>query len=82
MFNMALKFYTRPDCHLCDLAWDVLEQAGLNSEVIMVNIEDDVELLRKYGLRIPVIHDPDLDREIGWPFSQQDLQKLFGNAQE
>lgn len=78
---MSLKFYTRPDCHLCELAWDVLLQADLNSEVSMVNIEDDVELLRRYGLRIPVIHDPELDREIGWPFSQQDLQKTFGVSQ-
>ena len=78
---MSLKFYTRPDCHLCELAWDVLEQAGLNSEVSMVNIEDDVELLHRYGLRIPVIHDPVLGREIGWPFSPHDLQKAFGGDQ-
>lgn len=78
---MPLKFYTRPECHLCDLAWDVLEQAGLNSEVIMVNIEDDVELLGRYGLRIPVIHDPETGREIGWPFSQYGLQKTFGDGE-
>ena len=73
-----LKFYTRPDCHLCDLAWDVLIQAGINSEVTMVNIEDDIDLLHRYGLRIPVIRDSELDREIGWPFSQNDLLKTFG----
>ncbi len=78
---MSLKFYTRPDCHLCELAWDVLVQAGLNSEVSMVNIEDDLDLLRRYATRIPVIHDPDLGREIGWPFSQHDLQKTFGGSQ-
>ena len=78
---MSLKFYTRPDCHLCELAWDVLVQAGLNSEVRMVNIEEDLDLLHRYGMRIPVIHDPDLGREIGWPFSQQDLQKTFGGGQ-
>ena len=74
---MSLLFYTRPDCHLCDLAWDVLVQAGLNREVSMVNIEDAVELLRRYGLRIPVILDPQLGREIGWPFSQHDLLDTF-----
>lgn len=44
----------------------------------MVNIEDDIDLLHRYGLRIPVIRDSELDREIGWPFSQNDLLKTFG----
>ncbi len=79
---MFLKFYTRPDCHLCDLAWDVLVQSGLNSEVTMVNIEDDIDLLKRYGLRIPVIRDAEQDREIGWPFSQNDLLKTFGEDQQ
>jgi hypothetical protein len=75
---MPLLFYTRPDCHLCDLAWDLLLEAGLDREVNMVNIEEDVQLLRRYCLEIPVIRDPDLGRELGWPFNQDDLRNSFG----
>ena len=44
----------------------------------MVNIEDDVQLLRRYCLEIPVIRDPALGRELGWPFNQDDLRNSFG----
>jgi len=58
--------YTRPDCHLCELAAPMLENCGI--PWYPVDIESDLELIRKYGVRIPVLYRPDIDRELFWPF--------------
>lgn len=61
--------YTRPDCHLCDLAAQMLEQSKVNW--YRVDIESDLELIRKYGMHIPVLYRPDIDRELYWPFTAE-----------
>jgi hypothetical protein len=61
--------YTRPDCHLCDLAAQMLEQCEVNW--YRVDIESDLELIRKYGMHIPVLYRPDIDRELYWPFTAE-----------
>jgi len=45
--------YTRPGCHLCEDACEVLERYGLTPR--MVNIDTDPELIASYGLIIPVV---------------------------
>lgn len=45
--------YSRPGCHLCDEAKDVIRNAGVTFDEI--NIESDPELLRKYKYDIPVV---------------------------
>ena len=49
--------YSRPGCHLCDVAKAMIENAGCSDRFILeeVNIESDDELLRKYKYDIPVI---------------------------
>lgn len=61
--------YSRPDCHLCDLAVDLLEQCGAPWRD--VDIETDLVLIRKYGQCIPVLYHPDSARELFWPFGAQ-----------
>jgi hypothetical protein len=52
-----LRFYSKPDCCLCDAAIEpvtvVAREAGL--EVVKVNIAGDPELLERHGQRIPVV---------------------------
>ena len=64
-----ILLYTRPDCHLCELAARMLE----NSRVTFyeVDIESDVDLVRKYGNHIPVLYRGDIDRALSWPFSPE-----------
>lgn len=50
---MRLTLYTRPGCHLCDVAVAVLEEIGEPFEE--VDITTDPELEMEYGERIPVI---------------------------
>ena len=48
-----LTLYSRPGCHLCDDAREVLDRVG--AAYREVNIEEDDELHRRYLERIPVV---------------------------
>ncbi len=50
-------FYSRPNCHLCDLAKESIEQANCADKYTFatVNIEEDADLVGRYGLAIPVV---------------------------
>ena len=68
---IALTLYSRPDCHLCDVMAGQLEPLVRGrAELRVVDISSDLELKRRYGLRIPVLTAADeelcqfhLDRE-------------------
>lgn len=68
---IALTLYSRPDCHLCEVMAGQLEPLVRGrAELRVVDISSDLELKRRYGLRIPVLAAPDeelcqfrLDRE-------------------
>ena len=62
---MPPTLYQRDDCHLCDLALDVLAAAPVR-DVTSCFIEDDATLERRYGQRVPVLCHG--DRELDWPF--------------
>ena len=71
MSHSELVLFARPDCHLCDVAAQLLAANGLSWH--KQNIETDIELIRRYGIRIPVLYRPDIQAELGWPFDQQGL---------
>ena len=68
-----LRLYSRPDCHLCEVAADLIHQSGVEQGLKHVNIEDDLALLRRYGIRIPVLQRMDTGAELFWPFNQEGL---------
>ena len=49
--------YSRPGCHLCDEARAVLEaeRARTPFDLEEIDIETDDELVKEYGIRIPVV---------------------------
>lgn len=53
---ITLQLYSRPQCHLCEVLMGELEPLvrGI-AEVDIVDISEDPELARRYGLRIPVL---------------------------
>lgn len=63
----TLILYQRDDCHLCDLALDVLANAGVPA-FDSVFIDDDAALEARYGTRVPVLRDAYDGRELDWPF--------------
>jgi glutaredoxin len=52
-----VTLYTRPGCHLCDVARETIlslrERIGF--ELTEIDIEADEELELEYGIRIPVV---------------------------
>ncbi len=71
----AISLYTRPECHLCELAEQLLEDGGIGWEA--VDIEADLSLIRKYGNHIPVVYRADIDRALYWPFDALTLQDFI-----
>lgn len=69
---MPLTLYQRDDCHLCDLALEVLAAARV-PEFDSVFIDGDEALEARYGERIPVLRDEMRGVELAWPFDAQDL---------
>ena len=72
---MRLVLYQRDDCHLCDLALDVLAQARV-PEFDSVFIDGDSDLEARYGERVPVLRTDD-GRELGWPFATAAVRALL-----
>jgi hypothetical protein len=64
---MILVLYQRDDCHLCDLAIDVLAQARA-PDFSSVFIDNDNALEARYGERVPVLREEESGRELAWPF--------------
>lgn len=53
----TVKLYSRPCCHLCETAREILEdlQQQWNFTIEEINIDLDDELVEKYGIMIPVV---------------------------
>lgn len=59
--------FQRDDCHLCDLALEVLAGASF-PEFESVFVDDDPALEAAYGHRVPVLRDARSGAELDWPF--------------
>ncbi|WP_368561748.1 glutaredoxin family protein [Pseudoxanthomonas sp. UTMC 1351] len=73
---MPLILYQRDDCHLCDLALEVLAAARV-PEFGSVFIDEDDELEERYGMRVPVLRREDTSAELDWPFDQEKLRAFL-----
>ena len=73
--KMHLILYQRDDCHLCDLALDVLAQAHA-PEFDSVFIDDNAELEARYGDRVPVLRNGTTGVELGWPFDVESVRRF------
>jgi len=54
---MTVILYARQGCHLCDVARDVILQQrdGAPFEFVEIDIDTDDELIKEYGIRVPVV---------------------------
>ena len=74
---MGFLLFQRDDCHLCDLALDVLADARLPAfESVFI---DDDALEAAYGHRVPVLRRSD-GAELDWPFDRDAVIALAGAA--
>ena len=77
--QMRLNLYQRDECPLCDQALAVLAAARV-PDFDTVWIDDDVELERRYGARVPVLRDEEGGRELDWPFEPDAVRAFLGGA--
>lgn len=75
---MGLILYQRDNCHLCDLALEILAAARA-PDFESVFVDEDATLERRYGLRVPVLHDGVSRRELDWPFDAQAVRQLLAS---
>ena len=73
---MSLILYQRDDCHLCDLALEVLARARVPA-FESVFIDDEEGLEERYGVRVPVLRNDDTGAELDWPFDGERLQAFL-----
>ena len=77
MTALSLILYQRDDCHLCDLALEVLAAARV-PDFESVFIDEDEQLEATYGVRVPVLRDEASGRELDWPFDARAVMGLQG----
>ena len=66
--TMPYTLFQRDDCHLCDLALEVLAEARLPAfDSVFIDADDALEAA--YGARVPVLRDGRDGRELDWPFT-------------
>ena len=73
---MPLTLYQRDDCHLCDLALEVLAIARV-PDFQSVFIDDDESLEERYGHRVPVLRNNSTGVELDWPFDAAAVRALY-----
>ncbi|MGA1742147.1 MAG: glutaredoxin family protein [Pseudohongiellaceae bacterium] len=73
-----LNLYTTLGCHLCDEAAAMINQQDVaDLALFMVEITESENLLKEYGVRIPVLKFEDSERELAWPFTMAELSKFL-----
>lgn len=73
---MGLILYQRDECHLCDLALEVLSVAGIpDFESVFIDGVDVLE--QRYGLRVPALCDEAGRRELDWPFDVKAVRRFL-----
>jgi glutaredoxin len=77
---MGLVFYTREPCELCEKAYRLMAEGGLVERVRVINIDDDLELIQRYGDQVPVIRNDETGEKLTWPFTASQVRELAGQG--
>lgn len=73
----TLKLFSRPQCHLCELLLDELRPLlDATTAVEIVDISEDPDLMRRYGLRIPVL-SCDGEEISGYPLDTDRVRRIL-----
>ena len=78
--KQTMILYHHPECHLCDEAEMLLHAAGLGESYSKIDIESDLELMKRYGIYVPVLAHKSGGEELFWPFDQAGLLKFAASG--
>ena len=71
----TLVLYSRPGCHLCEeLAAELAPLLRGRAVVELKDVDESVALERRYGLRIPVLVDGDIELS-GYPLDRARVER-------
>lgn len=76
---MLITLYSTQGCHLCEQAYGLLVEMGVQHQVSIVDITVNDALFSRYGVTIPVLSIPNHDDltmsapELHWPFDRDRL---------
>jgi Glutaredoxin-like domain (DUF836) len=71
----TLILYSRPECHLCEaLTAELLPLLAGRATVRVVDVDETVALERRYGLRIPILVDGDVEIS-GYPLDRERVER-------
>ncbi len=75
----CLEFFTTEGCHLCEEAEKILQLliSEKHVSVEVIDISSSEELVELYGIRLPVVRNASLNKEVGWPFAYEQLLTLI-----
>jgi Glutaredoxin-like domain (DUF836) len=74
---IRLVLYSRPGCHLCEaLLEDLATLVDERVAVDVVDVDSDVALERRYGLRIPVLVAGETELS-GYPLDRARVQRYL-----
>ncbi|MCF7969698.1 MAG: glutaredoxin family protein [Methylococcaceae bacterium] len=65
-------------CHLCEQAEALFLQ--LNIPFAKIDIAEQEQWQENYAIKIPVLLDLVTKKELGWPFSAEDILSFVGGA--
>lgn len=71
--------YGTDGCHLCEEAEEIVRLAGLCYDT--QDIIDDEALLKRYGIKIPVLAHPGRGLELHWPFGPEQVLWFLAQTQ-
>ncbi|MCB0893901.1 MAG: glutaredoxin family protein [Nocardioides sp.] len=80
--SARVTLYSRPGCHLCDDARAVVARVctELGEEYDEVSIDDDAQLLERFGEEIPVTFVDGRQHDF-WRVDEQRLRAALGRPQ-
>ena len=75
---MKLLLFGTMGCHLCEEA-DVIVAACDKKNTVIENIDiaEYEQWQDKYAIHIPVLYHPETEKELGWPFTQMQVQTFI-----
>ena len=82
LMSIRMILFGTQGCHLCEEAEAVLAKCQSDAQlgalqVDIVDIAEQEEWQKRYGLRIPVLYHQDSGRELDWPFSEQEVREFI-----
>ncbi len=75
---MKLLLFGTMGCHLCEEADAIVAACDKKNTVIeTIDIAEYEQWQDKYAIHIPVLYHPETEKELGWPFTQMQVQTFI-----